>query len=134
MIYLELLIQFIGSYDGGVMTFGWFLFIFFALFVSVGIFAAVDESKQVSKMTPAQRQSHNATKEHGPLSAQMICPHCQSGGKVHTKPITNKKGVSGGKATGALLTGGISLLATGLSRKEISTQAFCENCQSKWQF
>ena len=34
----------------------------------------------------------------------------------------------------AILTGGISMLATGLPRKEVSTEAHCNNCRSTWQF
>ena len=49
-------------------------------------------------------------------------------------PIVKKVGISGGKATAALLTAGISTLATGLSRKEKLTQAHCENCDSTWNF
>ncbi len=52
----------------------------------------------------------------GELNRAMVCPHCQTRGSVYTKAVTQKKGVSGGKATAALLTGGVSLLATGLSR------------------
>ena len=44
-----------------------------------------------------------------------------------------KKGISGGKATGAVLTGGLSLLATGLSRKEMVREAYCYNCKMTWQ-
>ena len=70
----------------------------------------------------------------GPLRPQVVCPHCQEKGHVHHKAVTNKKGVSGGKATAALLTGGVSMLATGLSRKEGATEAHCSNCDSTWQF
>ena len=66
--------------------------------------------------------------------AAMICPHCQVRGKVFTTKVSLKKGISGGKATGALLTGGLSLLATGLSRKEEVTKARCFNCDSEWLF
>jgi hypothetical protein len=45
-----------------------------------------------------------------------------------------KKGISGGKATGAVLTAGFSILATGLSRKESATQATCGNCRMSWTF
>jgi hypothetical protein len=82
--------------------------------------------------TAAMAKSERAV--HGTLRSQVICPHCQERGKVMCKSITNKKGISGGKATGAVLTGGISLLATGLSRKEAATEAFCNNCKSTWQF
>jgi hypothetical protein len=64
----------------------------------------------------------------------LICPHCQVGGRCVTKKVSCKKGISGGKATAAVLTGGVSLLATGLSRKEIDTEAHCKNCNSTWYF
>lgn len=64
----------------------------------------------------------------------MICPHCKTRGRVTTDSVQRKKGISGAKATGAILTGGVSLLATGLSRKEGMTAAHCLNCGSKWDF
>lgn|SRR5574337_86812 len=70
----------------------------------------------------------------GTLNAQMVCPHCQQKGKILTKRVTKKAGISGGKATGAVLTGGVSLLATGLSRMEELTEAYCDNCSSTWHF
>lgn len=63
---------------------------------------------------------------------EIICPHCQKKGNVRVKQVINKKGVSGDKATAALLTGGISLLATGLSRKEHGSLAHCDNCSMTW--
>jgi transcription elongation factor Elf1 len=71
---------------------------------------------------------------HGPLRPQMVCPHCQTPGTVRTMMIKQKKGISGGKAVGALFTGGLSILATGLSRKEKNTKAHCENCGADWVF
>ena len=65
-------------------------------------------------------------------AAQMVCPHCQVRGQVHTKRVKIKRGISGGKATGAVLTAGFSILATGLSRKEAATQATCNNCRVTW--
>jgi hypothetical protein len=65
---------------------------------------------------------------------QMICPHCQTQGKVSTRQTKMKQGISGGKATGALMTAGISLLATGLSRKQKVTQAKCAACGNSWAF
>jgi hypothetical protein len=64
----------------------------------------------------------------------LVCPHCQTRGRVTTRRTRVKRGVSGGKATGAILTGGWSLLATGLARKESVTQANCAACSSTWQF
>ncbi len=75
-----------------------------------------------------------AQKTYGHINTHMNCPHCNCQGKVRTKPISQKKGISGGKATAALMTGGISLLATGLARKEIVTQAHCMKCTNTWFF
>lgn len=63
---------------------------------------------------------------------RLICPHCQTRGQVTVRAVTQKKGVSGGKATGAILTGGVSMLATGLSRKEHVRQMTCGNCGTIW--
>jgi hypothetical protein len=62
----------------------------------------------------------------------IVCPHCQVKGHVRTRQDEHKAGVSGGKATGAILTGGVSLLVTGLSRKEPVTVCFCGHCGSTW--
>ncbi|MEI8285395.1 MAG: hypothetical protein WCG52_10445 [bacterium] len=66
--------------------------------------------------------------------AQIVCPHCQTRGHVTACHVKLKKGISGSKATAALLTGGLSMLGTGLSRKEIATQAECSNCGSVWYY
>ncbi len=71
---------------------------------------------------------------HGALNLALVCPHCQARGGVHTRSISRKAGLSGGKATAAVLTGGVSLLATGLSRKERTTEAYCKHCGSIWHF
>lgn len=63
---------------------------------------------------------------------EMICPHCQTKGSVITKKTKKKGSISGGKVMGGLMTGGVSLLATGLSRKEKVTEAYCKNCKIKW--
>ncbi len=68
------------------------------------------------------------------LNSQLVCPHCGVKGQVHTEQTKVKQGVSGGKATGAILTGGVSLLAFGLSRKQKATKANCKNCKSEWMF
>jgi hypothetical protein len=83
----------------------------------------VEGPRLVKPTTPYQRSDP---------SGQIICPHCQIRGRVRTKRVTAKRGISGGKATGALLTGGVSLFATGLSRKEKMTQATCGNCRVTW--
>lgn len=68
------------------------------------------------------------------ISKKVECPHCRKIGCVLTRKREVKKGISGGKATGAIFTGGLSLLVTGLSRKEKVMQAKCKNCKSEWTF
>jgi hypothetical protein len=51
-----------------------------------------------------------------------------------TAQVKRKNGISGGKVMGGLLTGGVSLLATGLSRKQKMTHVHCYNCGADWYF
>lgn len=69
---------------------------------------------------------------HGNAYPKMVCPHCQTPGQVRMRTVKLKQGISGGKATGAVLTGGLSLLATGLSRKSKVQLARCGNCLTSW--
>lgn len=80
------------------------------------------------------RTATQLIKQAMPAKSQpnMVCPHCQTPGQVATKQVKVKTGISGGKATGAVLTGGVSLLATGLSRKAKVTHASCSNCGASW--
>ena len=117
------------------------LLIIIILVVAVAVIAALHEQSKVDAMTPANRSAYLKQQEdarltlvHGPVNAAMVCPHCQARSRIRTKAMDRKKGISGGKATAALLTGGVSMLATGLSRKEHVTRAFCENCKNAWDF
>ena len=65
---------------------------------------------------------------------ELICPHCNVKGKISTRLVRQKKGISGGKAVGAIFTCGVSMIATGLSRKEQMTRAHCGNCNSVWYY
>lgn len=65
---------------------------------------------------------------------ELVCPHCGVKGQIDTQQVRQKKGISGAKATGAIFTCGLSMLATGLSRKEDTTKAHCGNCGSVWYF
>ena len=70
----------------------------------------------------------------GQLNPHIVCSQCNVTGQCRVKPIEKKVGVSGGKATAAILTGGVSLLATGLARKETVSQVTCGHCNCSWQF
>lgn len=102
--------------------------------VAVLYFVASGQKSRLDKMTPQERMQCENSIAWGNLTPNFICPHCQIKGQVYTKSVNQKKGVSGAKATGALLTGGLSLLVTGLSRKEQLTQAHCCNCNTTWHF
>ncbi|HTW45938.1 MAG TPA: hypothetical protein VMD58_10365 [Acidobacteriaceae bacterium] len=106
------------------------------------------EAEKIAAMSPDDRQKYLQkkqerfdaaqaillTQEYGEINPKMICPHCQWMNCVRLKTVKRKKGISGSKATAAVLTGGVSVLATGLSRKEQETQAFCANCKTTWFF
>ena len=118
------------------------------IIIVTGFVSKQNRRERIALMTPEEKQKHLEEKnfrlaetnqrkleiEYGAIYTAMICPHCQIKGKVYAKPIKLKKGVSGAKATGAILTGGLSILAVGLSRKEANTQAHCDNCNSTWIF
>lgn len=115
------------------------LVIIIGLVVVVGGFAILLHENAIrAGKSPAEFDAYlkqdRANVQWGPTNSALVCPHCNTRGHVRVKAVTKKSGVSGGKATGALLTGGVSLLATGLSRKESVTQAHCANCNSTWQF
>lgn len=67
-----------------------------------------------------------ATNQH------MKCPHCEAVGHIRTRIVKQKQGISGGKATGAVMTMGVSMLATGLSRKQKVTECRCGRCGMTW--
>jgi hypothetical protein len=106
-----------------------------AVFVVVTVYTGVWSCGLVSVVLivavalSVTKESHRQSSE-----TAMTCPHCQTRGSVRTKSIVQKKGISGGKATAAVLTGGVSMLATGLSRKEPGTEAHCSHCGATWRF
>jgi hypothetical protein len=65
-------------------------------------------------------------------SSKIICPHCQTVGSVKSRRVKVKAGISGGKATAAVMTMGVSVLASGLSRKDKRTEMSCSTCKMKW--
>lgn len=109
------------------------------------VWSQVNTVLKYRRMTPEQRAQERTYRrlaanaasvraQWGGNNPALVCPHCQTKGRVRVRVVRRKRGISGAKATGALLTGGASLLATGLSRKEALTQAHCEACGSTWDF
>lgn len=98
----------------------------------VGILVAVGIFVWRSTTPEAMAKHHAALEAKATGDAQIVCPHCAVKGQVVTSEVRRKKGISGGKATGAVLTGGVSLLATGLARKEPARHMRCGNCRMEW--
>lgn len=63
----------------------------------------------------------------------VLCPFCRTNPpNVTSKVVTVKGRISPGKLSGALLTGGTSLLATGLAHKENRRVYTCLHCEKRW--
>ena len=109
---------------------------FLLLFCPVGLIATFACASVLTTMRGNAKQGplYERYKAVNPCNPHIVCPHCQTKGTVRVARVQRKAGISGGKATAAALTGGISLLATGLSRKERVTQAHCNHCGSTWTF
>lgn len=104
--------------------------------ISLPFLPAKTEEEQKFEREQQKRNADSVGKflSHGALNQMLKCPHCDEKGGVRTKGANERKGISGGKAVGGLLTGGLSLVATGISRREKLTKAFCEKCRSSWSF
>lgn len=76
----------------------------------------------------AQFQKEEAAKG----ADKIVCPHCQVRGEVTATSTVRGQGISGGKATAGLLTGGASLLVAGLSKNQRMRLLRCGNCGSEW--
>jgi transcription elongation factor Elf1 len=95
------------------------------------VFPADETAPTAVEPSQAESVAPAPTADQG--SSQLVCPHCQTKGSVTTAQVKVKKGISGGKATAAVMTVGFSVVATGLSRKEKLTQLTCSNCGMSWQ-
>ena len=80
----------------------------------------------------ATRLSKQQNEEANKSSDQIVCAHCQTRGSVTVKMVIRGKGISGGKAAGAVATGGLSVFATGLSKNQQVRHMTCSNCGVEW--
>jgi hypothetical protein len=97
-----------------------FTLFYIPLIIYCFVFFNADEAKQLRMA-------------HGPINKQIECQLCHHVGLVHVHKGAEKQGISGGKATGAILTGGMSLLATGLSRTGEVVICWCGNCKMQFK-
>jgi hypothetical protein len=106
------------------------------LVIFFGARAVADGLSVPAPTPPPEPDDPIALWEHrfGPINPAMIYPHCQVKGRVHARRVRVDSGIAGGKATAAVLTGGLSVVVTGLSNTADRTEAACENCLAVWQF
>ena len=109
---------------------GEFLVSVFWLFILTFVLLVILGFVNAARKSPEELQESI----YGLHNWEILCPHCQVKGRVRTMIAEEDTGISGKKATAAALTGGISILATGLSRNEKVTQAHCDNCGSTWTY
>lgn len=93
----------------------------FLVVIAVIALLAVGGYRYEKRNAEANTNAHN-----------LVCPHCGAAGTVAIRLASRKRGISGGKATGAVVTGGLSLFLTGLSRREGVRELTCSNCGMTW--
>lgn len=77
----------------------------------------------------AAATKHKAFSEHGPVNPSMIRADCQVKGTVRTLHVKKKRGISGGKASAALMTGAYPCLLPGAPERGIYASPL-DNCGS----
>jgi len=70
---------------------------------------------------------------YGIVNSKLKCKYCEEVGSVHYRRVYKKTGFSTGKAVAGLITGGTSILATGLAKKEGVAKFYCGNCEMSWE-
>lgn len=101
--------------------------------ILIGVCVAFLLSPAGQKAMADTNKAHAAARETQiRQQAKLVCPHCGESGCVTTTETKKKQGISGGKATAAVFTGGLSLAATGLSRKNKVLVRSCSSCGSTW--
>ena len=97
----------------------WILVLIILIIAILIVSSFLNKRSEVAKMSPQEKERYLADKKKkseafwlefnwGGVNPNMVCPHCNEKGKIRTQSVTRKRGVSGGKATAAILTGGFS--------------------------
>jgi uncharacterized membrane protein YhaH (DUF805 family) len=82
-----------------------------------------------NSLSKIQKNLEDMKAENARAMASIICPFCQTKGSVTTK---KKNDTSGVKATGAVLTLGMSVMLTGLHKHSTRIEANCSQCKTTW--
>lgn len=64
--------------------------------------------------------------------SQLVCPHCQTKGKIKTQRVKRAKRKTATRMLFGAATFGGSLAATGVSKKATVTACHCRNCGMQW--
>jgi len=94
-----------------------------------------EQAEYDKRQEEVQKQTDKQVYEarYGVLNDKIKCNYCENVGSVRFRRVQTKKGFSTGKATAAVLTAGISVIATGLAKKGGASKLYCENCKMEWE-
>lgn len=106
------------------MSFHGFAYLFLLAVVVMIVFvviSAISEKNKISVMNESDRSNYI----YGPTNVELICPHCQTKGRVHVKEALRVM-----TSTGTV--GGILKANTRSTTTNLVTQQHCEQCSSTW--
>lgn len=97
-------------------------------------YCSAHSSIQVVKKGKPRPPKFQGSRPYKGANPHIVCPHCQTQGSVKTWKADQKTGIDGEKAGAAVITGGLSVFATGLSGSRGVTRAKCLKCGVKWDY
>ena len=83
-------------------------------------------------LSPEEGVPHELGASGAASTKEMVCPHCQTKGSVTTRKVLSRPSAAGDVGALAILTAGLSLLGSWLSRQQAVTQAWCGHCGVSW--
>lgn len=122
------------------------LIIFLLLFLAWFVYSKFTENQRekehqefLNKLSPEERSNYEKEMEierlkkeevlliqiNGPLNPDLICPHCQTKGQVHSKIYSHTRVVNG-------KVGGILKTDIKINQVESGTMRYCRKCESRW--
>ena len=124
------------------------IFVYFIIFVIAALliyatasdyFKKRDHEEFLDRLTPEGRVNYDKKVEedrikkerelfieiNGEINQNLICPHCQTKGSVHSKEYSFNRVVNG-------KFGGILKTDIKINKSESGTARFCSKCESRW--
>ena len=106
------------------------VWIFYIIFEQRG--KSKELEKMINKMSPDERAAYDKKIKddafvflHGPVNLELICPHCQKKGTVHSRNCTKNMVAKGS-------VGGILKTSINMNQTESGIARCCNNCGSQW--